>query len=347
MIDWEEVRNRFPLVRSCTYLNTARFGAMPKGGISAQKDFLEHMSTYGPTKFEVWDQKYEESRRMVAKLLEVDKGDIFFLPDVSTGMNIACAYLPKRAVILVKNDFESVSLPWETHGFSTVYLNVREDDFYNKLEASLKSSPKILAVSWVQSYDGHEVDLKTTFELCKKYDTILILDGTQGLGAIPIKIDLDVNCIFLCSGFKWLMAGYGIAIGYVSNNLKEFFKPYTGWHSIDFSNGNIKDDLSSLEAGHGKYGPVLSLYEGLKIINELTVENILERISRLRKYLASGSSTNHIISNKHGNSGIVTFHDPIQNDARLHITKYSEGGRLSINFYNNNKDLDKFLSWSL
>ncbi|MEM9327099.1 MAG: aminotransferase class V-fold PLP-dependent enzyme, partial [Bacteroidota bacterium] len=85
----------------------------------------------------------------------------------------------------------------------------------------------------VQSADGFEIDLERVTQWCKAYDCTLVLDGTQGLGAIPFRVDPSVSMVFLSSSFKWLLAGYGVAIGYVSQDLLPRFKAFQGWNSID------------------------------------------------------------------------------------------------------------------
>ncbi len=126
---------------------------------------------------------------------------------------------------------------------------INPQTFTTELESVLSEPNQILSASWIQSADGFELDLNLVFDLCKTKNHYLILDGTQGLGAIPFKIDPKVSCIFLASGFKWLMAGYGVAIGYVSEDLLPFLKPMRGWNSGFDSKGMIQPEACKSRSG--------------------------------------------------------------------------------------------------
>ena len=80
--------------------------------------------------------------------------------------------------------------------------------------------------------------------------------------------------VFLAATWKWLLSGYGCSIGYVSNDLLPLFKAFQGWHSIDYQTGNAKIGAASLEVGNALYFNVLGLYEGLRIIQEIGVDQI-------------------------------------------------------------------------
>ncbi|MBV6646832.1 MAG: aminotransferase class V-fold PLP-dependent enzyme, partial [Cyclobacteriaceae bacterium] len=261
-----EIRSRFPVLKKYTYLNTARFCALPSQVVETQEQFHKHLVEKGSWHFEDWLDMYEHTRKMVAEMLGTSPGSIFFLPNVSTGINMASLYLERKRIILLQGDFPSVVLPWKSLGFEIVELQYNSPDFYQALHEEIKKGNRNLCLSWIQSFDGFEVDLKQIFEWCKAYKTTLILDGTQGMGAIPVQIDPEVSMVFLATGFKWLLAGYGIAIGYVSDDLINRFKAFTGWNSIDYGTGDLKAGAASLEVGNALFHGVLGLYEGLKIL---------------------------------------------------------------------------------
>ncbi|MEM9327100.1 MAG: aminotransferase class V-fold PLP-dependent enzyme [Bacteroidota bacterium] len=217
-MNWNEVRGQFPILNDYTYFNTARFCALPSAVVALQERYVEGLAHHGSWNFDEWVEKYENARAMASELMGCGAEATFFLPNVSTGINLASLYLRDRPVVLMDTDFPSVILPWQTNDHPIERIP-RGEMFYDQLESSLREGNKILSVSWVQSADGFEIDLERVTKWCKAYDCTLVLDGTQGLGAIPFRVDPSVSMVFLSSSFKWLLAGYGVAIGYVSQDL--------------------------------------------------------------------------------------------------------------------------------
>ncbi|MCG8377968.1 MAG: aminotransferase class V-fold PLP-dependent enzyme, partial [Proteobacteria bacterium] len=263
-----EWHKEFKILDTYTYLNTARFGPLPDRVIERQRFVTSHLRNEGSWNFDELIADYESTRLSVAELIGAGKDNIVFLPNSSIGINLCARYLGKTKVVLFKNDFPSVVLPWKLGTHSIKCLDYTDENLMSHLEDSFRDGCEILCISWIQSFDGFEIDLPSIFELCKMHDVILVLDGTQGLGAIPFQVDPSVSMVFLASGFKWLLAGYGISIGYISQDLIPFFKEFSGWNSISFLKGDLKEGAKSLEVGNANFEGVLGLSESLKMIKQ-------------------------------------------------------------------------------
>ncbi|MEP4534818.1 MAG: aminotransferase class V-fold PLP-dependent enzyme [Cyclobacteriaceae bacterium] len=343
----EDLRKEFSILEQYTYLNTARFCALPKAVIRAQHDFLDHLNTHGSWKFDHWSNLYESTRVQAASLIGGEAKQTFFLPNTSLGFNMAAQYLPKMKVVCLHGDFPSVHMAWESHGFEVQYLDYKSDSFYDKLSTALALPNQILSLSWIQSQDGFEIDLKRIFDLCKENNHILVLDGTQGLGAIPFKIDPEVNCLFLASGFKWLMAGYGIAIGHASESLLSYLKPMRGWNSL--AGMGIASGAKSLEVGNATYLNVAALSEGIKLIDKVSVEAICQHNLTLRKHVEEWCKQNGVrFLNYSSRSSILSMAVETRSYARLvdnnvQVTDQGDFVRISPHFYNNASDIEKML----
>ena len=48
----------------------------------------------------------------------------------------------------------------------------------------------------------------------KKVGALLIIDGTQSVGALPFNIKKINPDALICAGYKWLMGPYGIGLAY-------------------------------------------------------------------------------------------------------------------------------------
>ncbi len=347
---WSEARSLFPILKNYTYFNTARFCALPQPVVDLQSRYVGSLSEHGSWEFGEWIEKYEQARALAAELMSCPVDATFFLPNVSTGINLASLYLPNRPVVLMETDFPSVLLPWQTNRHP-IEMVPNDDGFYSRLEPLMAEGRKILSISWVQSADGFEIDLPRIFDWCKRYDCTIILDGTQGLGAIPFEVDPDVSMVFLSSSFKWLLAGYGVAIGYVSEDLLPTFKAFQGWNSIDFGSGMAKTGAASLEVGNALFFNVLGLHEGLQLITKLGIDAITQRNIRYRDQLIEALTAANFEVKQHPSSRSTIFqlmtkdgdYELMVKDG-IQTSKQRGKVRLSPHFYNDENDIDRLLS---
>ncbi len=346
----DNLRNQFPILSKYTYLNTARYCALPQVGIDIQRDFLNHLSEQGSWDFSKWSDLYESTREQSAELIGCMPSNVCFLPNVSLGFNTGAQYLPKRKVVCIKRDFPSVNITWESHGFEVTYVDHLLPNFTEVFFEKLSEPQQIISVSWIQSSDGFEIDPKKLFEICKDKGHLLILDGTQGLGAIPFSIDPDVDCMFLASGFKWLMAGYGVALCYVSDKILNYIKPMRGWNSGFNEKGEIHAGAKSLEVGNATYMNVSALNQGLELIQQQGVSKICEHNLKLRLMIEDFChDAGRAFKNHPTRSSIISIDataDEYDNLAKnmIQVTKQYGSIRISPHFYNNAEDIQKMLA---
>ena len=64
--------------------------------------------------------------------------------------------------------------------------------------------------------DGVLFDLKAFRKRLDDFDGLLIVDGTQSIGALPFDVESVKPDALICAGYKWLLGHYGLGMAYLS-----------------------------------------------------------------------------------------------------------------------------------
>jgi cysteine desulfurase/selenocysteine lyase len=95
----------------------------------------------------------------------------------------------------------------------------------DELTISLRDETRLLCVSWVNSYTGQRLDLKKLATSCHRLGVRLIVNGTQGIGAIPIDVKSTGIDAISASGFKWLCGPYATGFAWIDPSLLDVLQP--------------------------------------------------------------------------------------------------------------------------
>ncbi|HHF7365782.1 TPA: aminotransferase class V-fold PLP-dependent enzyme [Legionella bozemanae] len=358
MINWEKYRELFPVVNQQTYFMTAGGGALSKPALTAVTERYQSLALNGGRIFGDNIQLMETCREKIARLINAEKEHIAFIPSVSFGMNALAHSLPRNdSILLVKNDFSSSVLPWGNAGHSIKWADSAAD-LAEQLQQNDKKISSIVA-SYVHYANGYKLNLEQIKEL--KKDAHFIVNGTQGIGAFPIDVKKQGIDALVCSCYKWMCCGEGIAFIYIH---PDFFKKLTpaliGWRSIQSAmsfDGSCQFYQSArvFELGWDNMTIFSGFNAALDLIEEIGMANIAERISSLTDYLLERLRQLNvpIVSNteKQHRSGIIQL-GPFQELDRvmklleshnIWVTQRDGGIRISLHYYNNETDINNLV----
>jgi selenocysteine lyase/cysteine desulfurase len=300
----------------------------------------------------------ETCREKIARLINAEKEHIAFIPSVSFGMNALAHSLPRNdSTLLVKNDFSSSVLPWGNAGHSIKWADSAAD-LAEQLQQSDEKISSIVA-SYVHYANGYKLNLEQIKEL--KKDAHFIVNGTQGIGAFPIDVKKQGIDALVCSCYKWMCCGEGIAFIYIH---PDFFKKLTpaliGWRSVQSAmsfDGSCQFYQSArvFELGWDNMTIFSGFNAALDLIDEIGITNIAERIISLTDYLLEQLRQFNvpIVSNteKQYRSGIIQL-GPFQELDRVMkvlenhnvwVTQRDGGIRVSLHYYNNETDINNLV----
>ena len=263
-------RSKFSLDEQFVYLNGAymspQLKSVEKAGINAlRRKNIPHQVTG-----EHFFNESHELRKAYSKLINVlDPNRVVLIPSVSYGMaNIAknLSLGPKENIIIVDEQFPSNVYPWmEVTNKSGAELRIikapdtQQDRGKKWNEAILDSidvNTRLVALGHIHWADGTIYDLKAIRERSREVGALLVIDGTQSVGALPFDVQEYEPDALICAGYKWLMGPYSIGLAYYGEAFDDGSPIEQNW-----INRLESEDFSKLVNYQDAYQPAALRYE--------------------------------------------------------------------------------------
>jgi selenocysteine lyase/cysteine desulfurase len=355
------IRELFPMLQSYTYLNTAGCGLMPKQTAERAIKFYEDFLHTGILARDASMEHMNRVREKLAAFIGAQPQELAFAPDVATSMNnITRMFRQPVEVLLASNEFPSVALPWYAAGHNCKLVRTEEDGSVNinRIAEAITPHTKVLCISHAHFDTGYLNDIETLGKLCRERKILFLVDATQSLGAYPLDVVRQHIDIMVCSCYKWLLAGYGISLLYINENImKEWKAPALGNNSVVFLTtsselnlSNLRKGAGVLETGHQEFENVFRLETSFDVLTGIGFENIYPRVAKLVDHLYTRLKEKGILIHydhlPQYRSALVMAEGDIEtvNGLRraniLVSPSKGKGIRISPHFYNTNEDID-------
>lgn len=364
MINWSEIRQRFPVTERVAYLNTAAAGPVSRASRDAANGYYEKMMRDGDVHWNRWLAEREAIRKKIAEFINAEPEEIGFTTNTSSGMNVIVDALEDRGeVISDQLEFPVTTLPWmnrriPVHLLSPTEGEIRAED----VKAAMTTDTGVIAVSHVQYSNGFRIDPERVGEIKGRHAFVLNCAQSAGVFEIDVKrMQIDALC---ATGHKWMLSGYGSGFVYLSRELLYQTHSRTlGWLSVEdpFSmrNDEIRsrhDAAARVELGCPSYAAIFSLGASLELINEIGIRSIQERALGLNRMLTSrlaelGWEVLSPIRNEDSRSAETLVACDRPDEVARHllrrgviVTEKPEGIRIATHFFNNEEDVEKLIA---
>jgi selenocysteine lyase/cysteine desulfurase len=273
----DDLAEHFPRKPAGAYLDTASVGLVPKAVAAAVADCYDTLGS-GICGSERWHAVTERARRLLAAEFGVAETAIAFMASTGEAMNAiarAIRWKPGDEVLVLADEFPSVLLPWLGLGDAARVVQVEPlagDDRLGALFAAIGPRTRVVAVSHVSSFTGTLIDLDILGRACAEVGALLVCDGAQTAGAIPLS--LDAVDFYIATGYKWLLAGFGIAVVVAKAASMQRLQPTLLGH------GNIPP-TPRLTYAHLNLAGVYALEAAATLRQQIGVEAIHARVAQL------------------------------------------------------------------
>jgi selenocysteine lyase/cysteine desulfurase len=246
---WHEVRNEFLLEPGYAYMNTAGLGPSPRSVVMAQQEAWERLER----RCETGHGERAGIRTKAAAFLGCAEDELAFTRSATESMNLVARGLELKAgdqVLMTTHEHPGGAMPWfgvqedVAIRVATFEPGSGGDDTLNRFEAALTANTRLVMVSHVTCTTGLVLPVEEMAGLCRDRGIILVLDGAQAPGQIPVDLN-ELRCDFyVASGHKFLTGPKGTGFLYVRDEWLDRWKPsYVGAYSdtgFDLASGGVE-----------------------------------------------------------------------------------------------------------
>ncbi len=321
----------------------------------------------------------EQLRRLFAEIIDTDEPNrIVVLPSVSYGMaNVTNNLQLSKGdeVVAAGEQFPSNIYPWmKTCAEKGANLKIiappqltegRGKKWNEVILEAINPNTKMVAISHCHWADGTIFDIKKIRQRTREVGALLVIDGTQSVGAFPFSIKEIEPDALICAGYKWLMGPYSIGLGYYGPYFDQGSPVEENWinrfQSEDFANLiNYKEQYQPgalrYEVGeHSNFILVPMLKTALEQIIEWKVPEISDYCARLTKdaiktmrsrgYIIEDDDfrSPHLFGVRFGHNQSIEKTQKLLQQHKVSVSIRGTSVRISPNVYNNPDDVSVLL----
>jgi selenocysteine lyase/cysteine desulfurase len=350
-LDPTELRRAFPYLQSRVYLDTAAAGLTSPGHGAAVARFYDEVKSRGIDARPEWQAMTEQVRARLGAWLGVGVADVTFVSNATEGLNLAALSLQFRAgdrIVLAADEFPSVARVWEAAtcaGAAVVRVPIASEAAReHTLLAALDTRTRVLAVSQTHSSTGTTVDLGRMAEACRRHGALLMVDGTQAMGAVPTRLT-EVD-IYASSFFKWMLSGFGVGVLVTSARARAAMRPaYRGYRNMN--------DEAQLQYAHVNIPAMYGLDATLDFFDKVNWSTVYARVRDLGQHLLESAAGHRLdlVTPAGAHAGIFAIRCADGEAARraladrgISVAMRGAGLRVSPHFYNTPDEIDRCLA---
>jgi kynureninase len=283
-------RQRFPILAETNYLISNSLGAAPAAAASSLQEYYESWAARGVRAWEEgWWSLATGLGDLAAPLIGARRGEIVFQPNVTLAHAVvlsACEYSERRCQIVTDAmHFPSILylINEQRRRGARVVVVPSEDGVSvdtQRLVAAIDDRTAFVCISHVLFKSAYVHDVAAIAERARQSGAIMVVDGYQAVGALPVDVRSLALDVYIGGCLKWLCGGPGAAFLWIEPSVRRKLEPaLTGWmsHRQPFAFETSlarRDDAWRFLNGTPCIPALYAARAGLEIINEVGVEAI-------------------------------------------------------------------------
>lgn len=304
-------RSLFPDLKAPAYLNHAGISPISAPARQAIGEMVGAYAEGGSGAISVGMELMERLRKKVGTLLTVSPSTVGFVPNTTSGVNLAALSIPWKPgdrIVLFEGEFPANITPWQQAAqlFDLDVTVLPVAPFYRDVaeglamvDQAVQSGVRLMAVSQVQFQTGFTMPVAALSQRVHDAGGELFVDAIQGLGIVSCEPERDGIDYLSAGGHKWLMGVQGGGLLVIRQGAAAAFEARAfGWGShedaFDFlfrGKGHLRydrpfrKDASVVEGGSLALIALAALEASTDLISQLGVEEIFSHVQRYHDVL--------------------------------------------------------------
>ncbi len=232
-------------------------------------------------------------KKMYAQLIEVEEPQrIVAIPSVSYGISTVTKNIklkPEDEILIIGEQFPSNVYAWKrlAADFKATIKTVHKPDesencgktWNDHILDAITEKTAVVTMGNIHWADGTIFNLKTINAKVKSLNALLIIDGSQSIGALPFSVkELEPDAV-ICAGYKWLLGPYSFGLAYYGPYFDNGIPIEENW-----SNRLNSENFAGLTNYEETYKPFSGRYNMGENANFIAVPMLLDSISQLLEW---------------------------------------------------------------
>jgi L-cysteine/cystine lyase len=345
---------RYPALERSAYFNYGAAGPLSRDALVAISHAYWALQEAGPFSIEasLWvEEEAAETRALLESEMDAPSGSIALVESICAACNIVLwgiDWHPDDHVVISTS---------ENAGVSAIVENVAERFSLNlsrvpvsrmvtenpvrEMERVLRPETRLVIVSHILQPTGELMPMTEISRLCRSNGgTMLLADGAQAVGAVPVSLrSLDAD-FYAFTGSKWMCGPTGLAGLYVRPDLQDVLRPTVGgWRGLSHNGGGrFHPDARRFEMATSAYPLMAGLRAAIALHRQAggAQERLEEMLVTTRKFRSSLESVSgrgqlRCLPDSAGgqwSSGIISF--AIDGARPAQLVRFLEARRILI-----------------
>jgi len=361
------LRARYPITTRAVYLDHAAVGTISSGVEAAMHRQTSLHNTHIVDGRPEFGHRYAAAREAAARLVGAPPSMIAFIQNTSHGLSLLANgqnWQSGDNIVVPAMEFPSNYLPWirlEAKGVEVRRLHTTDGRITpSQLSDLVDRRTRLVSVSAVQYYNGFRCDLAAFSQITRAHDALLVVDGTQAVGALTIDLAATGIDALVVSAHKWMLGPLGTGFMALSDRMLDRTEvTQLGWLSVNDPFAfrreiDLPPGADRFESGTENSAGLFGLGARLAEIEEFGASKIEERILHLTAHMSecllqAGFEITSP-SDAGETSGILTFrHQGLNSDHAVETLKAENiflsarhgSIRASPHYYNSQEEIER------
>ncbi|MBX3001098.1 MAG: aminotransferase class V-fold PLP-dependent enzyme [Caldilineaceae bacterium] len=296
-----EIREHFPATLTQAYLNTGSAGPLSRPAAEAIEILNRRQLHEGRSNFSIYLDEYmpmqNRLRGQLARLFNADEDEIALTLHTTNGMNIATwglRWQPGDEIVTDSHEHPGGLLPVYavarrfglTVRVAQVALSDDDEALIEKFRRAINARTRLVSISHVSWKTGAVLPVAEITRIAHAHGALVVVDGAQSGGAIPIDVQALGVDFYAIPGQKWLCGPEGTGALFVRRDrladLNPTFVGYPSHKALD-TEGNFLPAAGAkrFEMGTVYWPGIAGLHASMSLREELDNGWIYNQIGQI------------------------------------------------------------------